>query len=616
MTLQAIRHYIISHLQYLYNLESLPTAQLRKLGLIYSIYRCVVSAFLMMTGYATFQVSNNGAKEGILPTLLQQTTLSFYLLFSVILLGLFYFVSKRPQRQLAFGLAIDVIILSLLLYTSGAPDLQLTMLYMVVVAASFMLLTAPQALIITLMAIIFVIYQQFFFAIANSLNLSNLGDALLMSLSFLAVGFLSWTTSQRLVQVEKMAEIHAKEVSRLNAINHEVISKMVSGVLVIDNQKVVLANQAACQLLHVNAYFEDDDQALSLLQHQLTSLHPELCDWFLSFQRDESHPEDTPLASSHPNATRQSYDTGAANTKEAASLLSSYPYTFIYELPPFASTSLVDKLRVELTPLKNNSQLLIIEDLRREQAGAQQLKLASLGQLTASIAHEIRNPLATISQASQLLLEDIAELDAQNAKSGTNLDHSLATQAQMNDNRELYQMIFTQTKRVNRIIEDVLKLSRQQKPQRKAIAIEGWMRQFLSEHFQAHDVFLKVTANPIIYFDPHQLEQVLVNLINNGLRYSSRSHPHAFVEIEIYCLDNDAIIDILDEGNGVKTADLPRLFDPFFTTDAEGTGLGLYLSQAFTEANHARLLYVPEHQKTCFRLIIPLRHYPAQDFGA
>ena len=90
----------------------------------------------------------------------------------------------------------------------------------------------------------------------------------------------------------------------------------------------------------------------------------------------------------------------------------------------------------------------------------------------------------------------------------------------------------------------------------------------------------------------------------------------ALVEVVVYSLGNDVIIDVLDEGKGVQAADLPRLFDPFFTTDTQGTGLGLYLSQAFTEANHARLLCVPEHKKTCFRLIIPQRQFVATDLNS
>ena len=576
---------------YLQRDDTLPLPQLRRLGLIYSSYRFVVSLFSMLMVYITARASDGTS----LPSFLQQTALSFYVLLSLILLGLFYVVTKHSRRQLAFGLVVDVIILSLLLYTAGAPDLQLTMLYMVVVAASFMLLHSSQALIITLLAIIFVIYQQFFYAIANSMNLTNLGDALLMSASFLAVGGLSWTISQRLVQVEKVAASHAKEVERLNVINQEVIAQMANGVIVIDAKQVVLANLAAYQLLSIpnsslqavtestntedrlnsspndiknNGSSKNDNNPLSDFQQQVREQHLQLFDACISVETGQSR-------------------------------------TFIYELPAVANVSVVGKLRVEIIPLKDDSKLIILEDLRREQASAQQLKLASLGQLTASIAHEIRNPLAAISQASQLLIEDIEE-------SQITHDDTSATD-EMAGNHELYKIIFMQTKRVNRIIEDVLKLSRQQTANQQMIILADWMPVFLANYFQGYDVFLHIKTQPTISFDTHQLEQILINLINNGLRHSSYAHPHAVVEIEIYCADNDVIIDILDDGAGVNTADLSHLFNPFFTTDKAGTGLGLYLSQAFCEANHARLLYIPEHKKTCFRLIAPAIHNEAID---
>ena len=549
---------------YLEQDDILPVPQLRKLGMIYSSYRFIVSLFFMLMVYIT--VRTDGSLS--LPSFLQQTVLSFYVLLSLILLGLFYTVGKHIRRQLAFGLALDVIILSLLLYTAGAPDLQLTMLYMVVVAASFMLLHGSQALIITLLAIIFVIYQQFFYAIANSMSLANLGNALLMSASFLAVGGLSWSISQRLVQLEKVAVRHAKEVERLNSINQEVISQMVNGVIVIDNKQVVLANLAAYQLLSIPSRHDNKSKPVAAFEQQLGQQHLQLFNACLSV---------------------------------AAGLTR----TFIYELPAVANSSIIGKLRVDIIPLKDDSKLIILEDLRREQASAQQLKLASLGQLTASIAHEIRNPLAAISQASQLLIEDVIESEMDNDLSPFANNH---INSQMTGNHELYKMIFSQTKRVNRIIEDVLKLSRQQTANQQTIILADWMPVFLDNYFKGHDVFLHVLTQPTISFDIHQLEQVLINLINNGLRYSSYAHPHAFVEIEIYCADNDVIIDVLDGGTGVNADDLSALFNPFFTTEQSGTGLGLYLSQAFCEANQARLLYVPEHQKTCFRLIFPAVH--------
>ncbi|MBA6244474.1 MULTISPECIES: sensor histidine kinase [Psychrobacter] len=557
--------------RYVHHDDTLPLPQLRKLGLIYSSYRFVVSLFSMLMLYISARTGDSAS----LPSFLQQTTLSFYVLLSLILLGLFYVVRKHMRRQLAFGLALDVIILSLLLYTTGNPDLQLTMLYMVVVAASFMLLHGSQALVITLLAIILVIYQQFFYAIANSMSLANLGDALLMSASFLAVGGLSWSISQRLVQLEKVAANHAKEVERLNVINQEVITQMVNGVIVIDKQHVVLANLAAHQLLSLSLVtpvtaqntLEDVKEThskalLSNFEQQLNEQHSQLFNACLSVASGQSR-------------------------------------AFTYDVPAVANASIFGKLRVQIIPLKDDSKLVILEDLRREQASAQQLKLASLGQLTASIAHEIRNPLAAISQASQLLMEDVAE-QMEDGSASTSESNTAIT-----GNHELYEMIFSQTKRVNRIIEDILKLSRQQTATQQVLELAEWMPSFLENYFQGHDIFLRMKTKPIISFDTHQLEQILINLINNGLRYSSYAHPHAYVEIDIYCADNDVIIDILDNGNGVSTGNLELLFDPFFTTDKAGTGLGLYLSQAFCEANQARLLYIPEHEKTCFRLIVP-----------
>ena len=510
------------------------------------------------------------------------------------LFNLFYVMRKLASQQLAFGLTLDIIMLSLLLYTNGAPDLQLTLLYMVVVAASFMILQGSQAIIITLLAVIFVIYQQFFYAITNSMSLTDLGDALLISFSFLAVGFLSWFVSQRLIHVEKMAIQQAQEVKRLSHINQEVISQMISGVMVIDKGKIVLANTATYQLLGLKNVSADDLGASpnSVQNQNVSSAKPRVLPWLrpIASQKEATHyPQSQILIS----VQQQIQAVHAPLLKSCLAVAPGLSRNFIYDLPLEANTALSNKLRIQVIPLKDNSQLVLLEDLQREQAGAQQLKLASLGQLTASIAHEIRNPLAAISQASQLLMED-------NMVATTN-------SAELNElaaNYELYKIIFAQTKRVNRIIEEVLKLSRQQSPTQQPIAIVPWMRTFLANYFP-NDVILQVYSQPVIEFDTHQLEQILINLINNGLRYGQRVNPAASVEVEIYTKQNNVIIDILDCGHGVDPAHLKQLFNPFFTTDKAGTGLGLYLSQAFSEANHAHLRYAIEHKKSCFRLIIP-----------
>ncbi|WP_352338951.1 ATP-binding protein [Psychrobacter sp. 16-MNA-CIBAN-0192] len=586
---------------YLQQGDVLPAPQLRRLGLLYSSYRLVISIFFVVMSYIT--THDDGSL--LLPSLLSQTALSIYVLVSFGLFNLFYVINKLPSEQLALGLTLDIIMLSLLLYTNGAPDLQLTLLYMVVVAASFMLLQASQAIIITLLAVIFVIYQQFFYAITNSMSLADLVDALLISFSFLAVGFLSWSISQRLIHVEKMAIQQAQEVNRLSHINQEVISQMHSGVMVIDKGDIVLANTATYQLLGLKNMGTDTSAASEI--SPLTAKNRRYRDWLRpTFYRKKSRPIQTNKAMI--SVQQQIQALHLPLLESCSSVAAGLSRNFIYDLPVEITTALIHKLRVQIIPLKDNSQLVLLEDLQREQASAQQLKLASLGQLTASIAHEIRNPLAAISQASQLLMED-SMLEVANTSVAMSLDHH-----DMAGNHELYKIIFAQTKRVNRIIEDVLKLSRQQSPNQQPIAIVSWMRQFLVNYF-SDEVTLQAYSHPIIEFDTHQLEQILINIINNGLRYGQRVDPEAGVEVEIYNKQNNVIIDILDHGRGVDAAHLKQLFNPFFTTDKAGTGLGLYLSQAFSEANHAHLRYAPEHKKSCFRLIIPALSLASDNIG-
>ncbi len=549
--------------------KSLPEKQIRKLGLVYSIYRIIASAFLFISSHALTYSDHHITLE--LPSLLHQTILLFYCLFSLLLLAFFLVTRSNDNHnnQLALGLILDIVVLSILLYISGEPDIQLMILYMVVVAVSFILIIPYQAAIITMLAVIFVIYQQFFQAIASTLNFRSLAEACLMSVSFICVGVLSWSISQRLVTVEKIAEKNALQISKLNAITHEVISKMHQGILVFDAEKnIMIVNRATCLLLNLDLAPQQPKSSKSSKKTKIDRLY---------------HSNDlveNAIIRQHPMLVNWINDCSLHK-----------PSKLIYPLPN--PTATMDKLRFTSTPLQDGIVLLLIEDLRREQTNAQQLKLASLGQLTASIAHEIRNPLAAISQASQLLIDE--------DDWGDNSDEEKET----DPNIELYQMIFNQTKRVNRIIEDVLKLSRQAKPEQSKLLIVEWLNEFIDNHYREHDVFLHAEIAPSIYFDPHQLEQILINLINNGLRFCSKVHPHTFVEIEIFLQENDVILDVLDGGEGVPIEKQESLFMPFFTTDNDGTGLGLYLSQAFAEANFARLLYVANHKKTCFRLIIP-----------
>lgn len=528
----------------------------KRIGTIYNAYRIVLSIFFTIN---LFYLLRSHAVESL--ALVNYLPTFGYLLFSFSLFIIYYFY---PKKTLLFiGLIVDVVILSVALYFSGSIDLQIVLMFLVLVSASYMLVSASQATLITGLAIVLVIYQQFFQALNNSqLTYIIVYNAVLMSASFVAVAYLTWSVTKRLSQMEQLSERQTSEVNALNAINQQVVHIIQQGVIVLTHRlEILIINETAMEQLQLTG---------NLPSFFLPFVQSDLADNLMPIIKDTHH-EFTFRAYPQAIIEAQSLE------KEISVKKSPQNENFA---PAFTD------LRINLTQLGNDYALLLIEDLKREQSHAQQLKLASLGQLTASIAHEIRNPLATISQASQLLMEE-----AQDEESGLSAE-----------NLDLYDMIFKQTKRMNQIIEDVLKLSRQAKPNQSLILPNVWLPEFIKENFAEHDVFLHCHTSAGFYFDIFQLEQVLVNLINNGLRFSSKAHPHAFVTLEVYEAGQNLHIDVIDEGSGVKPEHRQDLFNPFFTTDREGTGLGLYLSQAFCQANNANLQYIPNHEHTCFRI--------------
>ena len=526
----------------------------KKIGNVYNGYRIIIAIFFSFS----FMLALKNAQHdywiliNLFPTF-------FYFFFSIALFILYYFYPKNPL--LMVGLTVDALVLTTLLYFSGGNDLQVILLFLVQVAAAFMLVRSNQAILLTIFAITLVIYQQFYQTLKSDVNYVLVNNVASMAISFIGVAYLSYTLSKRLKQIERLSERQVNEVNALNAINNKIVQIIDQGVVVLSHDlEIFIANDTAIDQLHL----------------------PKTLDNF-------KLPDISPLLAAR-----------------LAPIIQEPEATLIVRLDvPTTSTPLAvgiepnnqsfNDLRLRVTQLRQQYAIIFIEDLRHEFSRAQQLKLASLGQLSASIAHEIRNPLATISQASQLLMEEVNEAD-----SGLSDDNIL-----------LYEMIYHQTIRVNKIIEDVLKLSRQQRPNFVYIEPKTWLNDFIEENFSGHDIFLHCHTDKGFMFDNHQLAQILVNLINNGLRFSSKTQPHAFVTLQVYKSGKFIHIDVIDTGHGVAKENIQYLFNPFFTTDNQGTGLGLYLSQAFCQANYANLEYVPGKGQTCFRIICQTKTLPS-----
>ncbi|MBV1774989.1 PAS domain-containing protein [Burkholderiaceae bacterium DAT-1] len=240
-------------------------------------------------------------------------------------------------------------------------------------------------------------------------------------------------------------------------------------------------------------------------------------------------------------------------------------------------------VRPRFVPVGQGAGLIVfLEDIGKIHREAEQIKLAAMGRLTANIAHEIRNPLSAISHAAQLLGED---------------DADAAT-------RRLTRIIQENVARLDGLVRSVLDLSRRDRRTPVRVILHDWLERFLAEfrEFEHIDVSIALEC-PVLAqmsFDPQQLQQVMWNLCRNAWRYSHRLEGS--VRIVVTSSESGWMLDVIDDGAGVPSDLIPQLFEPFFTTDAKGTGLGLYIARELCAANEATLEYVPQSSGACFRI--------------
>jgi two-component system sensor histidine kinase PilS (NtrC family) len=253
------------------------------------------------------------------------------------------------------------------------------------------------------------------------------------------------------------------------------------------------------------------------------------------------------------------------------------------------------RITAHLAPLGKGDErsgpiLVFLEDASIMNARVQQSKLASLGRLSASIAHEIRNPVGAMSHAGQLLAESRA------------LDE--------NDLR-LTEIIRTHAERVSHIIDNVLQLSRRESSRPERFLLRPWLEDFAHEfsrtlELQESELSLgEVPADLEVRMDTSHLRQVMWNLCDNAVKYASETGG-ILVELQAGRTQRTGqpYLEVLDQGHGVDPATVDKIFEPFFTDRKGGTGLGLYISRELCELNRATLVYqAREPGGSIFRIV-------------
>ena len=258
-------------------------------------------------------------------------------------------------------------------------------------------------------------------------------------------------------------------------------------------------------------------------------------------------------------------------------------------LPPFKVESTQRLLRVRLVRIGsglNGGTLIYLEDLGRAQNEAQQMKLAALGRLTASIAHEVRNPLSAINQAAQLLEEDAIVPPA---------------------GARLLGMIRNNARRIDRIVGEVLQLNRRDRQQPEVVTLVEFMHALIDEIVQAeamppNAIVMMIPNDVRVMFDRGHLNQIVWNLVRNAWQHCQKKEGSIRIAARPGYMGDAIIWELADDGPGIPAELRPQIFEPFFTTRPGGTGLGLYIARELADANGAALELLPRGPGAYFRM--------------
>src|SRR5450830_505414 len=495
-----------------------------------------------------------------------------YLLTSICFTLFKIFNRQHFAVQLLAQIAWDIFIISLIYIGSGGGKGGLSVLFLFPLAGVAILTPLLWAFffcsIVSLLLLIEGAYRSF------ELNDGNIiSQAGLFGASFFAVAYVVNRLASNLISQEKLATQRGNELAMQQAINRLVIADMGDGVLVLDHTgRLFEINRAAERMLGGNLTKDmigiklSNIVALRTLMEALSDMH--------------THQAENAIGLNEDNTTFVSIPCYVDDTKTMLKQsIESSSFGGRNERQQFVTHL---KLRVMLVKDVNVSKrnesageyvILFMQDVSDIENQAQQLKLASMGRLTASIAHEVRNPLSAIGHATSLLAED------------------LNTPVHL----RLLKIVGDNVARVNRMVEDILQLSRKAHSHGEPLALAQLVAELKSEFDEVHGLAGEVldigrVGAVSVRFDPLHLREVLLNLLGNAVRYASRE-PSSIRLFVVAASGRPLELHVQDDGPGISPEVRAHLFEPFYTTSSKGTGLGLYLARELCLNNEAMLDY-------------------------
>jgi two-component system sensor histidine kinase PilS (NtrC family) len=498
-----------------------------------NVFRLLVAAAMLALFFAG---SDQRIFGGLYPRLFA-TAATFYLLVAIVSTTSLRQKWAPASVQATVQMLIDIVVIVLLVHTSGGVGSGLGGLLIVFIGAGSLVLPRQVPAIMGALATFAILGEQVFSQVTGMTASVNYPAAGVLSAIIFTMSLAATPLARRIQESEALARQRGVDLKNLSELNEYIVQHLRESIVVIDGgNQVRLNNASAARLLGAEQLVRS---------RPLSDASEPLSDYVRRWRADHS-------LSSHPEFTLITEGNNA-------------------------------RITAHLAPLGKDGErdgplLIFLEDTSIFNSRVQQSKLASLGRLSASIAHEIRNPVGAMSHAAQLLGE---------------------TDGLSDDDKRLTDIIQTHSSRVSHIIDNVLQLSRRESGKPDLFQLRPWVDDFAREFSRTLELqegemsIVDIPDDLEVRIDKSHLRQVLWNLCDNAVKYASETGG-ILVELHGGRLDGQGrpYLEVRDHGLGVDPKTAEQIFEPFFTARSGGTGLGLYISRELCELNRSTLLYL------------------------
>jgi two-component system sensor histidine kinase PilS (NtrC family) len=466
------------------------------------------------------------------------------------------FPGSKVQTYLQFG--ADLAAIALLIHASGGISSSVGGILVVSVGTLALVLESERAFMLAALTTFVLLLEQAVAQLQGMSTSAQYAPVGILGAAIFVITAVVQLLRNRIVETEALAEQRGLDLRNLVELNEYIIQHLRESIVVVDGKdRIRLINGSAAK--HLGSRDRGPDETLHAISAPLAA---ELASW----RKQAGAERVTPFSSAD----------GSTNI-----------------LPHFAP----------LGEGRGGGVMIFLEDTSLIAERVQQAKLAALGRLSASIAHEIRNPIGAMSHAGQLLAE-APELGQ--------------------EGQRLTDIIRVNARRVSQIVESVLSLSRRNQARPEQLQLLPWLEDFAREFVQTLELYddaIAVTDGSQeveVEMDPTHLHQIVWNLCDNAVKYASATA--GVIAVELSCgyleISGRPYLEVADRGPGIEPANVEEIFEPFFTGQPGGTGLGLYISRELAERNGATLRYHPRPGGgSLFRIVFadPGRWHPNEE---